>query len=214
MKCVCALHCVGTVQKQIWWDYLQPYSAGASHCFLTCKETMAAPLCCWLYNVVCRLLLISVQAREIQWVDINLINCLVGRGYEIEAFESLDMTNALFFVYCGGNCFTSGQIELWKLIEEYRCWVLPWPVCGWGGITESLFALTAAYSSVIGLQSRQAAAGLIWLTLPGEGSWSGYLWTVWWQRLWFTHNVVELSRFTHLTCGYPAETEGIETNWR
>lgn len=22
-----------------------------------------------------------------------------------------------FFVYCGGNCFTSGQIELWKLIE-------------------------------------------------------------------------------------------------
>lgn len=47
-----------------------------------------------------------------QWVDINLINCLVGRGYEIEPFESLDMTNALFFVYCGGNCFTSGQIEL------------------------------------------------------------------------------------------------------
>lgn len=95
---VCVPHCVGTFQKHIWQDDLQPYSVAVSHCFLICKETMVAPLCCRLYSVVCSLLLHSVQVQEIKWVDINLINCLVSRSFEMtKAFFCLLRRKLLHF---------------------------------------------------------------------------------------------------------------------
>lgn len=62
--------------------------------------------------MVCRLLPISVQAQEIQWLDINLINCLVSGGYETEAFKGFDMTNALLL-------FTAEEIA--SLVAKLSC---------------------------------------------------------------------------------------------